>query len=143
MQELSSDAAKDILSASHLGVLALAHDDGAYAIPLFFGYDGDALWFHCHPGVKDEWIESTKEACLVVTHIETQDIWESVQVFGAVEKASLSTDIEAAKSALYRMPFPPAEGNLPSGAPTRSDQAVYYLKLTPSHIEGKASTFKE
>ena len=143
MQALDDKAAVDILSASRIGVLSLARDGGAYAIPLFYSYDGDHVWFHCHPGVKDEWIDATDEACLVVSHIESADIWESVQVFGSLEKATLSTDIDAAKSALFQVPFPPADGSMPSGRPVRSDQAVYYLKLTPSHVEGKSSTFAE
>ncbi len=143
MHELSSSEADDILKASRLGVLALAHDDESYAIPLFYGYDGEAVYFHCHPGVKDEWIESDKRACLVVIHMESENIWESVQVFGPVQKLSLSSDIDKAKSALYNVPFPPAEGHTPSGKPMRSDQEVYYLRLQPEELTGKGSTFKE
>ncbi len=143
MQELSSDAAKEILSASRMGILSLAHENDSYAIPLFYGYDGEDVYFHCHPGVKDEWIEHDRRACLVVVHMESENVWESVQVFGPLEKLSLNSDIDAAKSALYQIPFPPAEGHGPSGKPIRSDQEVYYVRLRPTEITGKGSTWKE
>lgn len=143
MHDLASDQVVDILKESRLGVLSLAHDDESYAIPLFYGYDGEAVYFHCHPGVKDEWIEADKRACLVVVHMESENIWESVQVFGPVEKLSLSSDIDKAKNALYKVPFPPAEGQTPSGKPVRTDQEVYYLRLTPDEVTGKGSTYAE
>ena len=143
MHALAPDQIQDILQASRLGVLALSHDNDSYAIPLYYGYDGDALYFHCHPGVKDEWIETDRRACLVVIHVESENIWESVQVFGAVEKLSLSSDIEKAKSALFTIPFPPAEGYTQSGNPVRTDQDVYYLRLRPDEMTGKGSTFKQ
>ncbi len=139
---MSAAECRDILSASRLGVLALSHAGKAYAIPLYFAYDGDHVWFQCHPGLKDEYMESTDEACLVVTHSGAADIWESVQVFGPTEKASLSNDVESAKAALFKVPFPPAEGNFPKGRPVRTDDRMYYLKLTPSHVEGKKSTWR-
>lgn len=143
MHDLPDEQAKDILQASRLGVLALAHDDASYAIPLYYGYDGDAVYCHCHPGVKDEWIEADKRACLVVLHVESENVWESVQVFGPVERLSLSSDIEKAKNALYQVPFPPMEGETASGRPLRSDQDLYYIRLTPEEIHGKGSTYKD
>lgn len=143
MQDLPDDQAKEILKASRLGVLALAHDDASYAIPLYYAYDGEAVYFHCHPGVKDEWIEADKRACLVVIHVESENVWESVQVFGPVEKLSLSSDIQKAKNALYHVPFPPAEGHGPSGKPVRTDQDLYYIRLSPDEVHGKGSTFKQ
>ncbi len=143
MRTLDESAAREILNASRLGVLALNADKLSYAIPLFFGTQDDAVYFHCHPGLKDMWIDSTEEACLVVLHVESEDIWESVQVFGPLDRLSLNTDIQAAKNALYKVPFPPAEGNLPKGRPLRTEKDVYYLRLRIARIEGKGSTFEE
>lgn len=141
MNELSQGACQEILRASNLGVLALAKNGDSYAIPLYFGYDGD-LYSHCHPGKKDEYISTTSEATFLVTHVATENIWESVQVFGALQVLTLSDDIERAKSALFQLPFPPAEGNFPRGLPVRSEQQVYYLRLRPTRIVGVQSSFQ-
>lgn len=142
MRDMAPADARDILSASRLGVLSLAHEGQGYGIPLFYGYDGHDVYFHCHPGLKDEYMD-TQEACLVVIHVESDHIWESVQVFGTLERLSINTDIEAAQSALFKIPFPPAVGHGPSGNPIRSDQGVYYVRLRPTRIAGKASAPKE
>lgn len=143
MEDLSPDEAKAILAASRLGVLAFAEGGQSYAVPLYFAHDGTDVYFHCHPGLKDEFLARTEEACLVVMHVESENVWESVQVFGALEKLTLSDDIRAAKNALFAVPFPPAAGSFPGGTPIRTGEAVYYLRLRPTRIAGKASTYKE
>ncbi len=137
------DEARDMLRASRFGVLALSQGGRSYALPLFFGYDGDHVYFHCHPGKKDAFIQSTREACLSVVHVESPNVWESVIVFGSIEKVTLNNELHAAKSALLRVPFPPLLGTFPGGTPIRSDQEVYHLKLTPRLIVGKKSTIRE
>ncbi len=143
MEDLPLEDVQAILEASRLGVLAMSDGPDAYAIPLFYGYDGEAVYFHCHPGMKDEYFDATGHACLVVIHLESDDIWESVQVFGSIEKLTLSQDLEAAKSALFKVPFPPAEGHFPHGKPVRTEHNVYYARLTPDRYAGKASSPKE
>lgn len=140
---MDADEAQAVLRESRLGYLGLSHDDDCYVIPVFYAFDGDNLWFHMHPGMKDEFIESTKEACLTVAHYESEHVWESVQAFGPVEKVTLSDERSAAKAALMDVPFPPLPGNYPGGLPVRSQQHMYYLKLEPDRIAGKKSEFKD
>lgn len=143
MEPMTEEEARSNLEASRLGVLSLADGGRAYAVPLFYGFDGEAVWFHCHPGLKDRYEDATEEACLTVMHVESENVWESVHVFGPVERCTLNTDIEAAKSALFTVPPPPAPGNYPHGLPKRDDRGIYYVKLTPARIEGVQSSFKE
>lgn len=143
MEDMDQVASIRLLKASRFGDLALCHDDRAYVLPLFFGYDGEAVYFQCHPGTKDEYVDSTQEACLVVTHVESSDVWESVHVFGPIEKVTLTDDIQAAENALFAVPFPPAKGHYPKGKPVRTAQSMYYLKLKPTRIHGRQSAFKE
>ncbi len=111
-------------------------------MPLFFSFDGDAVYFQCHPGEKDDYLDSTEEACLTVVHMATDDVWESALVFGPVERLTLTDELEAARAALMAVPFPPLHGYLPHGTPKRSDRQVYYLRLQPTRMTGMASTFK-
>ena len=138
---MDDEECRALLSTSKLGVLALSDQGRAYAIPLYYAFDGEDLWFHCHPGLKDEYLEKSNEVCLVVIHVGSANIWESVQVFGTAAKVTLNTDVDTARAALAKVPFPPAEGNYPRGLPVRSEQDVYYVKLKPRHIEGKKSAF--
>lgn len=142
MEDMNVDACRELLQASKFGDLALCHEGKAYVIPLYFGYDGEHVYFQCHPGVKDEYVNGTKEACLVAKHVESQNIWESVHVFGPVERVTLTDELAAAESALFTVPYPPAKGNYPKGTPVRTGQSMYYLKLKPERIHGKQSAFK-
>lgn len=139
---MRAEDAEALLHTSHFGILAMGRDGDAYAVPLYFAYDGEHVWFHCHPGLKDKYLDHAKEVCLVVTHVGSPNVWESVQVFGKAEKATLSNDLDAAKAALARVPLPPAHGNYPKGLPIRTGEEIYHVKLTPSHIEGMQSAFK-
>ncbi len=134
---------QDVLAASRLGYLGLCADKLAYVIPLFFGYDRKAVYFQCHPGLKDMYIEGTEEACLEVAHYESQHVWESVQVFGPIEKLTLNDDIAAAKNALFQVPYPPLPGSFPGGLPKRHDAQMFYLRLTVTRWSGRKSEIRE
>ncbi len=143
MEPTTHEEAMEILRHSRLGILSLADGGKAYGVPLFYGFDGETIWFHCHPGQKDHFEDTTEEACFTVMHLESENIWESVHAFGPVERCTLSTDIEAAKSALYQVPFPPRSGTYPGGLPVRDDLGIYYLKLKAERVEGVKSKFQE
>ncbi len=143
MEPMPHEDALEILRRSRMGVLSLADGGRAYAVPLFYGFDGERAWFQCHPGLKDRYENETQEACLTVVHMESENIWESVQAFGPVERCTLNTDIEAAQAALYQVPFPPRSGNYPGGLPKRDDRGIYFLKLDPTRVEGVRSAFQE
>ncbi len=142
MEDLSDSEIQEILAASRLGILSMADGGRTYAIPIFFGFDGHDLYFHCHPGTKDHWIDAVQEACLVVTHVAGEDLWETVQVFGGLERLTLNDDLDKARDAIYLLPPPPKEGSHPSGKPLRSERAVFYVRLSPSRWSGKKSAWK-
>ncbi len=142
MEDLSESQIHEILSASRFGILSMADGGRSYAIPIFFGHDGHDVYFHSHPGTKDHYIDSSKEACLVVTHVAGDDVWETVQVFGELERLTLNDDIDRARDAIYLLPDPPKEGHFPSGKPLRTPQQVFYLRMSPTRISGKQSTWK-
>lgn len=143
MEKMEAAETLQTLEASHLGILALSNEGESYAIPLYFGFDGQDVFFQCHPGLKDEYVDATDRACLVVSHVAGPNIWESIQVFGPVERMYINSDVDKAKHALFHVPFPPAEGNYPKGLPVRSENHVYYLRLRPVIIEGKKSSIKQ
>jgi nitroimidazol reductase NimA-like FMN-containing flavoprotein (pyridoxamine 5'-phosphate oxidase superfamily) len=77
------------------GVLALARDDEAYAVPISLHYDGTRLLLRVSSpdgdGGKAEFLETTERATLVCYEASTADSW-SVTVRGPVEPADLDPD---------------------------------------------------
>ncbi len=77
-----------MLQTARHGVLSLAVDDEAYAVPMSFGYDGEGLYFiFRRPATgsrKLEFIRETDRAAFVVSSMATKHDWASVVVEGPV-----------------------------------------------------------
>ena len=120
--------------------MALAKGNKAYAIPIFYGFDGERLFFQSHPGLKDEYLATCQEACFVVTEVGGDDDWKSVQVFGKPEKITLSDDALAALDALAKIPFPPEFGGESTGTPRRTPERMYLWTMMAERIHGRRSS---
>lgn len=142
MQVLPRDECLAFLRAGRVGVMALARGGEAYAIPLFYAFDGHRLYFQSHPGHKDEFLDDCDEACFVVLQVEGDDDWRSVQAAGPVEKITLSDDATKALDAMARNPFPPEFGVDAKGNPKRSAERMYLWMMTPRTVTGRASRSK-
>ena len=139
MDVYPKEACIGFLKQHRVGVMALAKDDQAYAIPLFYAFDGQKLYFQSHPGEKDLFIDGCEQACFVVTEVKGDDDWKSVQVTGSVEKITLSDDAMHALDAMAKNPFPPEFGSDRKGQPNRSPQKMYLWMMEPEKISGRAS----
>lgn len=139
MQELDTERTREVLSQNHLCHLGMARDGHAYVLPIFYAYDGVDIFFHSHPGLKEEFLRGTKESCLVVTRVLDEDSWESVQVFGRLEKVTVADEIQRGMEALLRIPLPPEFGVSAQGEPRRTGQNMFIWRLRPVRISGRAS----
>lgn len=119
--------------------MALAADGLAYAVPLFYAFDGTRLYFQSHPGEKDHFLATCEQACFVVTEVRGDDEWKSVQATGPVEKITLSDDAIKALDAMSKNPFPPEFGVDTKGNPKRSGDHMYLWMMTPKRITGRLS----
>jgi len=139
MQQVPEAACKEFLQRHRIGVMALAEGGKAYAIPLFYAYDGERLFFHSHPGEKDHFLEASEEACFVVVEAHGDDDWTSVQATGSVEKITLSNDAMHALDVMAKNPFPPEFGSNPKGYPNRSAENMYLWMMKPRKVTGRKS----
>lgn len=139
MRDLDEAACRAFLGSHRVGVLALADRGAAYAVPLFYAFDGAAIYFHSRPGEKDAFREATGEGCLVVLEVHGDDDWTSVQVRGPVEKVGSNADADRAFKALAENPFPPEFGVDLRGRPERSGKGAYLWRMRPVRVTGRAS----
>lgn len=139
MKELPEDACRAFLGRHRVGVMALAKGGDAYAVPLFFVYDGDALYFHSHPGDKDAYLEGTHEGCFVVVEVHGEDDWTSVQARGPVEKVTTQADAAKAFQALSDNPLPPEFGIDWLGRPKRGSGDTYLWTMRARTVTGRTS----
>lgn len=139
MEPMTDAEVRTMVDGSWFGTLAVARSNRAYAIPIFYGHLDDTFYFHSLPGLKDDYIEATEEACLTIVRAESEDRWASVMALGPVEPVTMEQEKVAAMDALMGVPLPPAEGTTESGAPKRGDTGLIYRKLTPRELHGRKS----
>lgn len=139
MDAMTEGAARHLLGRNFRGTMALAEGGYAYAFPVFYAFDGQRLYFHSHPGLKDRFLTATAEACFNVVEYDDRDDWRSVQCFGRVEKITLSDDAMEALDALSKIPLPPEYGVDAAGGPKRSAERMYLWMMVPARISGRAS----
>jgi nitroimidazol reductase NimA-like FMN-containing flavoprotein (pyridoxamine 5'-phosphate oxidase superfamily) len=104
---LSEQEVRALIERNIWGVLSMAADNEPYAVPVIYGYDGDAFVFANGPGRKVDTLRRNPRVCLVITEVEDHGkVWRSVVVQGTVEW------IESAGDRLYafdllrkQMPF--------------------------------------
>jgi hypothetical protein len=98
--DLDADDVARVLETAGHGVLALADDGESYAIPISFGYGGDgSLYFQFGFGEssrKRTFLDSTTQATLVVSDVQSMTEWTSVVVAGPIEPVDDAEDPAAA-----------------------------------------------
>jgi nitroimidazol reductase NimA-like FMN-containing flavoprotein (pyridoxamine 5'-phosphate oxidase superfamily) len=85
----------DYLQAGEHGVLGLANDNDAYAIPLSYHYDGDQFLLrvseHDDDSEKGRFLETTETATFVCYEASTNESW-SIHVRGPIQKSNRDID---------------------------------------------------
>ena len=81
--EVLGDAeCREVLNAQRLCVLAMTDGDMPYAIPLFYGFDGESVWLGISEGRKTELLDQNPLVCVSVNDVGPGDGWRSVLVNG-------------------------------------------------------------
>ena len=130
-----------ILRDQRLCVLAVTDGDLPYAIPLFYGFDGDAIWLGVAEGRKTQLLDRNSRLCLSVNEVGPGDSWRSVLVTG---RAAWVTDAEERAKGVQvlmqhnrrrdRPVTQPAEGT----APRRRHSGGRIIRVVEAVITGRA-----
>lgn len=143
--EISSEAAVELLRSARRGVLAVNGDNGyPYAIPVNYFYDSDRhkIIFHgSRVGHKVDAIKNCDKVCFTVFGNETikEEMWapfvQSVVIFG---RCRLIEDRDAAMAMVRRfaMKYYPNE-ELVTEEMARSGKAVQMYEIEIEHLGGK------
>ncbi len=82
----------EILSTQRLCVLATADANQPYAIPMFYGFDGETLYIGISDGRKTEVLDANPRVCVTVTDVQPGLAWRSVLVTGRAEWVTDDTE---------------------------------------------------
>lgn len=143
--QISDEAAKELLRTSRRGVFAVNGDDGyPYAIPINFLYDEDAqkIYFHgSRAGHKVDSLRACDKVCFTVYGNETikDEPWapymQSVVVFGRCRLLE-SGEESLALVKRFAMKYYPDE-SLVDIEITEGGKAVQMYEITIEHYSGK------
>ena len=143
--EISIDAAKELLRCSRRGILAVNGDNGyPYAIPINYLYDEDAhkIIFHgAKAGYKVDCLKACDKVCFTICGNERteEESWapylQSVVVFGRCHFVEKQEDmIQLVKK--FAMKYYPDE-KLADEEVAASGRAVQMFEIEIEHLSGK------
>ena len=143
--EISAEAAKELLSSARRGVLAVNGDNGyPYAVPVNYFYDSERqrIIFHGSPaGHKADAIRNCDKVCFTVFGNETvkEEEWapfvQSVVVFGRCRLIE-NRDAAIAMVKRFAMKYYPDEATADEEI-ARSGKAVQMYEIEIEHLSGK------
>lgn len=139
MRTMTDAEAREFIGHNKAGVLSLADQGRAYGIPLYYGYDGHAIYFLMRGGLKQQYLKLTREACFTILRVPGLDQWASVHVFGPLEEINEPRDRITAQAALMAVPLPPDWGESAFGEPRRGVDPTLVYRLTLGEISGRYS----
>lgn len=137
----------ELLASQRLGILATVDGDEPYAIPMFYGFDGAAVYLGISEGRKTRALDANPRLCLTVTEVGPGESWRAVVVAG---RASWVTDGEERLSAIEvlmahnRRFTPPREVPSPVSAPAsagaspRRHAGGRLMRIAHATITGRA-----
>lgn len=85
---LSDDECHELLARQRLCVLSVVDRGGPYAVPVFYGFDGEALYLGITEGRKTRALDDDPHVYVVVTEVGPGDAWRSVAATGIARVVS-------------------------------------------------------
>lgn len=79
---LDTEECHDVLSRHRLCVLAMVDGEEPYAVPVYYGFDGELMYLGVAEGRKTEILDRNPRVCVSVSEPGAWDSWRSVLVAG-------------------------------------------------------------
>lgn len=85
---LDADECRDVLSKHRLCVLAMVDGEEPYAVPVYYGFDGETMYLGVAEGRKTEVLDRNPRVCVTVSEPGAWDSWRSVLVAGVARSVT-------------------------------------------------------
>ena len=81
--QLNDAECRQLLARQRLCIVSMVDAAEPYAVPVFYGYDGEDLYLGVAEGRKTRVLDANPRVYIVVTEVGPGDVWRSVSVAGA------------------------------------------------------------
>ena len=100
MSELTDAECRALLHRQRLCVVSVVDGEQPYAVPVFYGFDGETIYLGVMEGRKTRALDANAYVCIVVTEVAPDDTWRSVIVEGVARGLMDAAEREAAARVL-------------------------------------------
>jgi nitroimidazol reductase NimA-like FMN-containing flavoprotein (pyridoxamine 5'-phosphate oxidase superfamily) len=100
MSELPDAECRALLHRQRLCVVSVVDGEQPYAVPVFYGFDGDTIYLGVMEGRKTRALDANARVCIVVTEVAPDDTWRSVIIEGVARALTDPAEREAAARVL-------------------------------------------
>ena len=118
-----------LLRAGAVGRLGLRTADGVIVLPMSYGYDGDALYFHSRPGEKLRLLRADPRLCFQIDAIRSPADWRSVLVHGRFEELMEPAERERALALIIAQGGQPHVLSLAPLGASAEDLVVFRVRI--------------
>lgn len=134
--ELDAAACRELLERQRQCILAVVDGDQPYAVPVYFGFDGRAMYLGVSEGRKTRALDANSRVHVVVTEPGPGDAWRSVAVAGRAQ--TLTGDERAHGIAVlvaHNRRFSGSAGDAPR--PARHPAAGRVIRIDDAVVTGR------
>jgi uncharacterized protein len=93
---LSDAQCRAVLARQRLCIVSVVDGTEPYAVPVFYGFEGDALYLGVAEGRKTRALDTNPSVYIVVTEVGPGDRWRSVAVAGQARTLTASAERQRA-----------------------------------------------
>jgi nitroimidazol reductase NimA-like FMN-containing flavoprotein (pyridoxamine 5'-phosphate oxidase superfamily) len=93
---LSDARCREVLARQRMCIMSLVDGAEPYAVPVFYGFDGEDLYLGVAEGRKTRALDSNARVYVLVTEVGPGDAWRSVAVAGVARTLTESEERQAA-----------------------------------------------
>jgi nitroimidazol reductase NimA-like FMN-containing flavoprotein (pyridoxamine 5'-phosphate oxidase superfamily) len=93
---LSDAQCREVLARQRMCIVSVVDGATPYAVPVFYGFDGEDLYLGVAEGRKTRALDSNDRVYILVTEVGPGDAWRSVAVAGAARSLTDSDERQAA-----------------------------------------------
>ena len=134
-REMTDEEVSALLERSWWGNLATVEEDGPYAVPVIYGWDGDDFYIASRAGRKIDNLERNPAVCLTVVEATgLGEPWHSVLVLG---EATLVHGVRGHTAAIRALRGQVGRKGKISAKDVARMAAAKVIRLAPSEITGR------
>jgi nitroimidazol reductase NimA-like FMN-containing flavoprotein (pyridoxamine 5'-phosphate oxidase superfamily) len=135
---LSDAECREVLERQRLCIMSVVDGAEPYAVPVFYGFDGDRLYLGTSEGRKTRALDGNARVYILVTEVGPGDAWRSVGIAGVARTLAAGAERQLGIDVLieHNRRVRPSNGT-PSGSPRRAGSGRV-LRIESATVSGRA-----